>query len=101
MDDLKEYTNEELLNFYHGTTFDGARNRHYHYEAREELLRRLKGYTPPIKTTKLPFCGECYQNFSDGEKVWFAPIKNDCFCGACKQVLDGVDWEPRKVVIQG
>lgn len=97
--ELKEYSNEELVDYFHGIELagTGARGRYQHQVVKEELLRRLKGYIPPTKKTKDYYCGECYRDFQKGEKVWLDVNGVDCVCSNCKENLIGTEWEPRKV----
>jgi hypothetical protein len=48
-----------------------------------------------LKLSGSSYCGECLEDFKDGETVWYAWIENRSFCGKCKQKLDIKDWEPR------
>lgn len=50
-----------------------------------------------VLAAKSTYCGECLEDFKDGETVWYAWIENRSFCGKCKQKLDIKDWEKRIV----
>ena len=57
--------------------------------------------TNEIKTTVIKYCGECLEDFTNGQLVYFAWSENRCFCMKCRNKLDDVikDFEPRKVEV--
>ncbi|MFA9459089.1 hypothetical protein ACERJO_20400 [Halalkalibacter sp. AB-rgal2] len=50
-----------------------------------------------MKIARSTYCGECHEDFKNGQVVWYASIENHSFCSNCKPNLDIKDREPRKV----
>lgn len=63
------------------------------------VFNHLKG-VKRMKGTRIRYCAECYEDFQDGEKVWYTPLENTCFCSSCKEKIDTKQWEPRRVVFR-